>query len=123
MTSYEFTGYVTEVSEPGDYDIKFILSFDKDVSMVEYPQTVQFKVSMRKDDLVGIVKSLDVGDKVRVKAFPWCKKGCSRSTGRPYCINENNASVVEVLEKAVKPEPQGETEDDGKDAAPDGLPF
>lgn len=123
MTSYEFTGYVTEVSEPGDYDIRFILSFDKDVSTVKYPQTVQFKVPMRKDDLVGIVKSMGCGDKVKVKAFPWCKKGFSRSTGRPYCINENNASVIEVLEKAVKPEPQGETEDDGKNAAHDDLPF
>lgn len=123
MTSYEFTGYVTEVSEPGDYDIRFILSFDKDVSTVKYPQTVQFKVSMRKDDLVGIVKSMDVGDKVKVKAFPWCKKGFSRSTGRPYCINENNASVIEILEKAVKPEPKGETEDDGNTVAHDDLPF
>lgn len=123
MTSYEFTGYVTEVSEPGDYDIKFILSFDKDVSTVKYPQTVQFKVSTKKDDLVGIVKSMGDGDKVRVKAFPWCKKGFSRSTGRPYCINENNASAIEVLEKAVKPEPTTAPGDEGKDAVHDDLPF
>lgn len=123
MTSYEFTGYVTEVSEPGDYDIRFILSFDKDVSTVKYPQTVQFKVSMKRDDLVGIVKSMGVGDKVRVKAFPWCKKGFSRSTGRPYCINENNASVVEVIEKAVQPEPTTSTDGDGNGEDPDNLPF
>lgn len=124
MQSYEFTGYVEEVSPKTNYDLKFILCDVKAPNdpSVRYPQSVQFKINLRTGCGLDVADQMGIGDKVKVRFYPWCKKGISRKTGSPYCITENNVGEIQILEAAPKPT-SAAAEDASEGGEADDLPF
>lgn len=124
MQSYEFTGYVEEVSPKTNYDLKFILCDVKDPNgpSVKYPQSIQFKINIKNESMIGVADQMGIGDKVKVRFYPWCKKGISKKTGSPYCITENNVGEIQIVEAAPKPT-SAAAEDTSEDGEADDLPF
>lgn len=128
----EFTGWVEHISEPTKYEHRFTVANYKTDSEKEemrlakqMPLCFEFSASMN-NDAHTYLDLVEVGDKVKVRFYPYGKSGISKMKGTYYCINSFNVAKrdgVEVLEKVQKDYSQTSESEQAEVVDVDDIPF
>lgn len=128
----EFTGWVEHISEPTKYEHRFTVANYKTDSEKEemrlakqMPLCFEFNASMN-NDAHTYLDLVEVGDKVKVRFYPYGKSGISKMKGTYYCINSFNIAKkdgIEVLQKVVRANPESSEPEQVEDIDTSDIPF